>query len=55
MPCFKPGKEIHLQAKAYLNVDHIEALFLAYISCAQAAFTTLNICIRGPKQTDKQI
>ena len=50
-PRFKPGK--HLHAKAYLLVSHLEASFS--LSCTQAAFTTLNICSHGPKQTDKQI
>ena len=50
MPRFKPRKETHLQAKAYLYVSHLEA----YISCTPAAFTTLNICSRGPnEQTNK--
>ena len=49
---FKSGKETQFQAKAYLYVSHLEALFSLYFF-TQAAFTTLNICFRGPKQTYK--
>ena len=30
MPSFQPRKETHLQAKAYLYISHLEALFSLY-------------------------
>ena len=50
-PSFKPGKEIHLHAKAYLHASHLEGLFSLYFLYTGC----LNICSHGPKRTDRQI
>ena len=58
MLCFKPGKETHFQAKAYLYASHLEPLFslyLLYTGCFYLGFyhfRHLHLS-RGPKQTDK--
>ena len=52
MPCFQPGKETHLQAKAYLYVSHLQA-FLTCISCIRATFALWLVWSCGSVRIDK--